>query len=269
MPPADILEKIIDRKRLDVEQRRSKIPLDELIASIGHICDQADGALRGFHSALEKRISQHKPAIIAEIKKASPSKGLIRQQFDVEAIAVSYEKHGASCLSVLTEEHFFKGHDDFLLTARKSTNLPVIRKDFILDPYQLYESRVLKADCVLLIVSALEEDSLDHLYHLALDLGMDVLLEVHDEAELKLANKLSPKLLGINNRNLHTFETSLQNTLKLLADVPDDCLVVTESGIHSREDVDLMISNGVFGFLVGEVFMRAHEPGVKLREIFF
>lgn len=269
MGEPDILEKIISRKKEDVSLRQAKTPLhllEQVLLEERKTGDEYHP--RGFCSALQQRASAGKPAVIAEIKKASPSKGLIRKNFDVESIAVSYERHDATCLSVLTEEHFFMGSDEYLQLARRCTSLPVLRKDFIVDPYQIYESRVLGADCILLIVSALDDPELSNLFQLSKDLGMDVLVEVHNASEMERAVKLSPGLIGINNRNLHTFETSLDTTLNLLSEVPENALVITESGIHSREDVALMMENGVLGFLVGEAFMRVQEPGEKLEELF-
>lgn len=269
MGKPDILEKIISRKKEDVKLRQSKKPLhllEQILDREREVGDEFHP--RGFYSAIAQRAAAGKPAVIAEIKKASPSKGVIRENFDVKSIATSYAKHDATCLSVLTEEHFFLGSDEFLQTARRSTSLAVIRKDFIVDPYQIYESRVIGADCILLIVSALDDSELADLFHLSKELGMDVLVEVHDASELARTAKLSPRLLGINNRNLHTFETSLDTTLDLLPEVPENCLVITESGIHSREDVARMMGHNVYGFLVGEAFMRVQEPGEKLAELF-
>ena len=207
--------------------------------------------------------------MIAEIKKASPSKGVIREDFVVDEIARSYEAGGACCLSVLTDQDFFQGHDDFLVAARAACQLPVIRKDFIVDPYQVVESRAIGADCILLIVAALDDAALASLHRQARSLGMDVLVEVHDRAELERALKLELELVGINNRDLRSFDTSLETTINLLDEVPADCLVVTESGIHGRDDVALMHRHDVHAFLVGEAFMRAPDPGQGLRELFY
>ncbi|MDH3987422.1 MAG: indole-3-glycerol phosphate synthase TrpC, partial [Gammaproteobacteria bacterium] len=207
-------------------------------------------------------------AVIAEIKQASPSRGILREDFDPEQIAVSYEHGGAACLSVLTDVDFFKGADAYLQQARAACSLPVLRKDFVIDPYQVYEARALGADCVLLIVAALDDALLQELLQLAGALGMDALVEVHDAAELQRALAIPATLLGINNRDLRTFETSLETTLGFLQQIPDDRLVVTESGIHSVDDVALMRSSGVGCFLVGEAFMKAPEPGDKLAELF-
>lgn len=259
-----ILDKILERKREEIVERKAKVSLAEL----GVRCAQAE-PVRGFISALGRQITNKRPAVIAEIKKASPSKGLIRQNFDPAAIAASYAEYGATCLSVLTDEDFFQGSDSFLQEARQACNLPVIRKDFVLDPYQIIESRALGADCVLLIVAALAPAQLRELAATALEVGLDYLVEVHNQAELDLALELSPALIGINNRDLHTFKTSLNVTYQLLDGIPDGTLVVTESGILAREDVEEMVSHGVYGFLVGESFMRAADPGLKLQELFF
>ncbi|MGD8483970.1 MAG: indole-3-glycerol phosphate synthase TrpC [Thioalkalispiraceae bacterium] len=260
----DILQKIVDRKHEEIVERISKVSLDEMKARA-----KTASAPRGFVQAIQNKIQAGKAGVIAEIKKASPSKGLIRENFDPAQIAQSYEKGGAACLSVLTDIDFFQGSDEYLQQARNACSLPVIRKDFIIDPYQVYEARAIGADCILLIVACLSDAQLKVLSLLATELGMDVLVEVHDEQELHRALKLNLPLVGINNRNLRTFETSLDTTLDLLAQVPDDRIVVTESGIHTPEDVKLLRDNNVNAFLVGEAFMRADEPGEKLAELFF
>ena len=219
---------------------------------------------RGFLQAL----SENRPAVIAEIKRASPSEGVIRFDFDPAAIAESYRRAGAACLSVLTDERFFKGADAHLGEVRGAVDLPILRKDFTIDPYQLYEARALGADCVLLIASALEATRMAELDELAGELAMDVLVEVHDHTELESALALGPRLVGINNRDLHTFETRLDTTLELLADIPDDVTVVTESGIHTPEDVRRLRAAGVEAFLVGTAFMREADPGNALRRLF-
>jgi indole-3-glycerol phosphate synthase len=259
----DILKKILKRKAEEVGERRANIPLSVLRRSL-------DGAspVRGFASALQGRVERGQAAVIAEIKKASPSKGVLREDFQPEQIAVSYERGGAACLSVLTDVDFFMGCDDYLRQARDACMLPVLRKDFVIDPYQVYEARVLGADCILLIVAALDDDMLTALLELAHQLGMDALVEVHDRREMERALALPAPLIGVNNRNLHTFETSLDTTLDLLQGFPEDRLLVTESGIHAPADVQLMRVSGVHAFLVGEAFMRAKEPGERLAELF-
>jgi indole-3-glycerol phosphate synthase len=224
---------------------------------------------RGFYQALRSKADQQKPAIIAEIKKASPSQGVIREDFRPVEIAVDYAMNGASCLSVLTDKEFFQGSEVNLQMVRQNCPLPAIRKDFMIDPYQIHESRALGADCVLLIAAALDDSMLKELHDTATGLGMDVLVEVHDAEELDRALKLDTHMIGINNRNLRTFEVSLQTTLELKNTIPADKLIVTESGIHSPADVQLMQDNGIYTFLVGEAFMRAERPGLKMRELFF
>ncbi len=207
--------------------------------------------------------------MIAEIKKASPSKGVIRENFDPAAIAISYAEHNATCLSVLTDEKYFQGSDEYLKMVRACVDLPIIRKDFTIDAYQVYEARALGADCILLIVSALDQENLKALYQLATDIGLDVLIEIHDGAELSRALELSPSLVGINNRNLKTFTTSLHTTINLLKHIPEHVTVVTESGIANAEDVALMNSHDIYCFLVGEAFMREKNPGRALQELFY
>lgn len=260
----DILKKILSRKAEEIAARRSRLPLRE----IRNQAPEADPP-RGFIAALQHKVAQGLPAVIAEIKKASPSKGVLRSDFKPADIAQSYAKAGAACLSVLTDIDFFQGADAYLQQARAACTLPVIRKDFMIDPYQVYESRVLGADCILLIVAALGDGQMQELLHLSHELQMDVLMEVHDAAELDRALLSNVPLIGINNRDLRTFTTSLNTTLDLLNDIPRDRLVVTESGIHSRADVNLMRDHNVNTFLVGEVFMVAEDPGMKLRELFF
>ncbi|HHW4681185.1 MAG TPA: indole-3-glycerol phosphate synthase TrpC [Xylella taiwanensis] len=261
---SNILTKILARKVDEIAESFLCVSQTELAARCVDL-----PAPRGFAAALQATIAQGDPAVIAEIKKASPSKGVIREDFRPAEIAISYELGGASCLSVLTDIHFFKGHDDYLSQARDACTLPVLRKDFTIDPYQVYEARVLGADCILLIVAALDDAQLVDLSSLALQLGMDVLVEVHDIDELERAIQISAPLIGINNRNLHTFEVSLETTLAMKALVPRDRLLVTESGILTPADVQRMRSAGVNAFLVGEAFMRAVEPGESLREMFF
>lgn len=258
-----ILKKIIHRKKEEVAERKQRRAPSELerLASEAEPC-------RGFVAALQRRLAEDKPGVIAEIKKASPSKGIIRADYDPAEIAKSYEKHGAACLSVLTDRDFFQGADEHLVGARSAVSLPVIRKDFIVDSYQLVESRAMGADCILLIVAALEKQELVTLNSEAQALGLDVLVEVHNRVELERALELPNELIGINNRDLHTFEVSLDTTLSLLSDIPRGRTVITESGILVREDIALMRENGVNAFLVGESFMRASEPGQKLGELF-
>lgn len=259
-----ILKRILQRKSEEVHARQLRQPLSVLKEQL-----HTATPVRGFIRALDAKIQSGVPAVIAEIKKASPSKGVIRENFQPASIAVSYEKAGAACLSVLTDIDFFQGADSYLMEARKASTLPVIRKDFIIDEYQIYESRLLSADCILLIASALSEEQLLQFCELARAADMDVLVEVHDEQELASALKLPTPLIGINNRNLHTFDVSLDTTLTLLDNIPDDRIIVTESGIHSKSDVQLMRKNNVHCFLVGESFMRVEEPGEKLEDLFF
>ena len=259
----DILKTIVARKREEIAERSVRAP----IGMVRELVERADG-VRGFVDSLQARIAAGEAGVIAEIKKASPSKGVLRADFDPAAIAVSYADYGAACLSVLTDVDFFQGSDAYLQQARAACSLPVIRKDFIVDPYQVYEARAIGADCILLIAACLEDGRMADLNALAHELGMDVLVEVHDAAELARALAVPGRMIGINNRNLRTFEVSLQTTLALLSDIPEGRLVVTESGIHSRDDVQLMREQGVNAFLVGEAFMRAEDPGEKLAELF-
>jgi len=259
----DILKKIVARKREEIAERSCKVSEAELKARLA----DAD-APRGFVDSLWGKVNAGQSGVIAEIKKASPSKGVLREDFRPADIARSYAQHGAACLSVLTDIDFFQGGDAYLQEARSACELPVIRKDFIVDPYQVYEARAINADCILLIVSCLEDTQMAELNDLAHELGMDVLVEVHDGEELQRALAIPDRMVGINNRNLRTFDVSLQTTLELLSQIPDERLVVTESGIHQPADVQLMRQNGVNAFLVGEAFMRAGEPGEKLAELF-
>jgi indole-3-glycerol phosphate synthase len=250
-----ILERIVAAKRTEVAAAKTRVPEVKLDAA---------PAVRDFIGALRAK----RPAVIAEIKRASPSKGLLRSNFDPAAIAKSYEKGGAACMSVLTDREFFQGAAEHLSAARGACALPVLRKDFLIDPYQVFESRALGADCVLLIAACLEDRQMRELEALARSVGMAVLVEVHDGEELERALKLDTPLLGINNRNLRTFETRLETTLELLPRVPHDRLVITESGILSRADVARMRQRGVEAFLVGEAFMRAPDPGAELKALF-
>jgi indole-3-glycerol phosphate synthase len=260
---SDVLRKILARKAEEVRARSEALPLRELSARVADAPPP-----RGFADALHAKIAAGHAGVIAEVKKASPSQGVIRSDFQPDAIARSYEAAGAACLSVLTDIDFFQGHDDYLKAARAACALPVLRKDFVVDAWQVYEARLLGADCILLIAAALGDAALNELNHLALDLGMDVLLEVHDIDELERALQVPAPLLGINNRNLRTFEVSLDTTLSLRQAVPADRLLVTESGIHSRADVERMRAAGVDAFLVGESFMRAADPGAALSALF-
>jgi indole-3-glycerol phosphate synthase len=261
---SDILERILARKREEVADRKAAWPLQKMRS---HASETPTS--RGFEASLRARVRAGQPAVIAEVKKASPSKGVIRPNFDPVAIALSYASGGAACLSVLTDEDFFQGHDRYLTQARHACVLPVLRKDFTVDPYQIYEARELGADCILLIVAALPDSRLSEFTDLALELGIDVLMEVHDGEELERALSTRASLIGINNRNLRTFETSLDTTLGLMDRIPDSKLLVTESGIATREDVDRMRAAGVHSFLVGETFMRAADPGAELEKLFF
>jgi indole-3-glycerol phosphate synthase len=259
----DILKKILDKKAEEVAGRKLAMP----IASLEEIAADTEKP-RGFYDALQRKVLAKKPAIIAEIKKASPSKGVIRENFQPITIGQDYAMNGATCLSVLTDKEFFQGSEVYLQLVRERCPLPVLRKDFMIDPYQVYEARALGADCILLIVAALEDSQMQELAGIATKLAMDVLVEVHDAEELERALKLDTKLIGINNRNLRTFETSLQTTLELKTQIPTDRIIITESGIHAQEDVQSMLDNDIYAFLVGEVFMRAESPGQKMRELF-
>ena len=259
----DILQKILKRK---VEEITAAVEKE----SLADLSKRAEAGLpvRGFIQSIENKIAAGQAGVIAEIKKASPSKGVMRENFIPADIAKSYESAGAACLSILTDRDFFQGSTDYLMQARAATQLPVIRKDFIIDPYQVYEARAMNADCILLIVSALGDAMLNELLGLAHHLGMDVLMEVHDREEMQRAIQTGARLIGVNNRNLRTFELSLSTTLDMLDMLPEDRILVTESGIHTPDDVKLMRDNNVNAFLVGEAFMRADIPGDKLAELF-
>ncbi len=259
----DILKKILARKKEEIIDRSASIDLREMRRRA-----EAETGVRGFVRALHQRIDQGESAVIAEIKKASPSKGVLRENFDPVAIAESYEQGGAACLSVLTDIDYFQGADSYLQQARQVCALPVLRKDFTIDPYQIYEARALGADCILLIVAVLDDVQLSDLLQLAVSLNMDVLVEVHDASEMQRALATPATLIGVNNRNLRTFETSLDTTLEMLTGFPGDRLLVTESGIHTHADVKHMREHGVHAFLVGEAFMKAEEPGKKLADLF-
>ncbi|TVP57617.1 MAG: indole-3-glycerol phosphate synthase TrpC [Halomonadaceae bacterium] len=259
-----ILRNIVERKWQELAQRKAKRPLAECRAQA---LDQPE--TRGFTAAMQARIARGEPAVIAEIKKASPSKGVLRDPFTPAAIAEDYQRGGATCLSVLTDRDFFQGSEADLQAARGACTLPVIRKDFMVDEYQIHESRIVGADCILLIAACLSLTQMQHLNGLAQELGMDVLVEVHSREELALGLQVDTPLLGINNRDLHTFEVSLQTTLTLSREVTKDKLIVTESGIHTPEDVQTMREQNIHAFLVGESMMRAESPGQKLQALFF
>jgi indole-3-glycerol phosphate synthase len=260
---SDILQRIVAVKRDEVAQARRRCGLAELQAQAA-----AASPARGFAAALRARVEAGSPAVIAEVKKASPSKGVLREHFVPADIARSYESGGAACLSVLTDERFFQGCAAYLQQARESCSLPVLRKDFLIDPYQVVEARAMGADCVLLIAACLDDGLMSELEACATEQGLDVLAEVHDGDELERALRLKTPLIGVNNRNLRTFEVSLDTTIGLLPRVPGDRLLVTESGILARADVQRMRSADVHAFLVGEAFMRAPDPGQALRELF-
>ncbi|URX64224.1 indole-3-glycerol phosphate synthase TrpC [Luteibacter anthropi] len=271
----DILHRILDRKLEEIAERSRTRTLDDLAARVADLPDT-----RGFVAAIDAKLHDHQPAVIAEIKKASPSKGLIRPDFDPAAIARSYEAGGAACLSVLTDADFFQGHEDFVAQARAACNLPILRKDFIVDEYQVYEARVIGADCILLIVAAFaqkeadgdriyDEVRLTELSMLAAELDLDVLVEVHNEEELEIALGMPAPLIGVNNRNLRTFETSLGTSLRLKDRVGEETAIVAESGIHTPEDVRVLREKGIHTFLVGEAFMRAADPGDELKKLFY
>lgn len=259
----DILARILETKKEEVATARQMRSESDILREAKSRKD-----LRGFLKALQTKIAEGKPGVIAEVKRASPSKGVIRDNFNPVEIATSYAAHGAACLSVLTDVQFFQGSSDYLRQARAACSLPVLRKDFMVDPYQIINARALGADCILLIVAALSRQQLREFEATAVELGMDVLVEVHDRDELDIALELNSPLVGINNRNLRTFETSLQTTLDLLPHIPEGKMVVTESGILTPDDVKLMRDNNVNAFLIGEAFMRAAEPGEALRDLF-
>jgi len=261
---SDILQRILAVKTEEVAAAKAAKPLAVVRAQAERMRSQRD-----FAGALRRKIASGAPAVIAEIKRASPSKGLLRDPFDPAAIAANYAANGAACLSVLTDRQFFQGAPDELEAARAACALPVLRKDFVIDPYQIHETRALGADCMLLIAAALSPAQMIELEQVAASVGLAVLVEVHDAAELDAALKLATPLIGINNRNLHTFETRLETTLDLLDRVPEGRIVVTESGILAPEDVERMRRAGVGAFLVGEAFMRAADPGAELRRLFF
>ncbi len=259
----DILKTILDRKAEELVKRKAKFT----VANLREFAENVEKP-RGFYSAIQSKTLAKKPAIIAEIKKASPSKGVIRENFDPVQIGLDYAMNGATCLSVLTDKDFFQGSEVYLQMVRERCPLPVLRKDFMIDLYQIHEARALGADCILLIVAALSDAQMQELEACAIELGMDVLVEVHNREELDRALALQTRLLGINNRNLRTFETSLDTTLELKNHIPSERIIVTESGILTHDDVQLMLDNSIYSFLVGEAFMRAESPGQKMRELF-
>jgi indole-3-glycerol phosphate synthase len=256
---SDILSQILRDKAREVIDRAEQVSLYELSRQVEHL-----PPARGFAAAIQDKINTGKLAVIAEIKKASPSKGVIREDFEPADIARSYAANGATCLSVLTDEKYFKGHTDFLKAARAACQIPVLRKDFVIDPYQVYEAREMGADAILLIAAALGDPMMIDLEQVALALGLDVLVEVHNEQELERALHLQTPLLGINNRNLKTFETTLETTLSMLSQIPDDKIVVSESGIHTPNDIQRLRSKNVNAFLIGEALMREENPGSAL-----
>lgn len=259
-----ILRRILNTKAEEIQTRSAETPMREMVSAVADLPE-----CRGFEQALVNAKAENRPGVIAEIKKASPSKGVICEDFRPVEIAGSYAAAGASCLSVLTDQQYFQGKDDYLRQARGACILPVIRKDFVIDPWQVYESRWLGADAILLIVAALEQTRLNELADVAADCGLDVLVEVHNEDELLLGLETGVKLIGINNRDLHNFSTDLATSEALATLVPHDRLVITESGIHTHEDVQRIQKAGINTFLVGEAFMRAQDPGAALRAMFF
>jgi len=262
----DILKKILDRKKEEIAERSQRVPLRELSRAIREV-----EAPRGFVEAIDARLQIQQPAVIAEIKKASPSKGILRENFYPTEIAESYQRNGAACLSVLTDKTYFLGSEHYLQQAREACSLPILRKDFIINDYQVYESRAIGADCILLIVAALGDTELHDLAELAKHLGMDVLVEVHNQVELERALSLSSRLVGVNNRNLHTFNVDLNTSIELsetISKYHKRRIIVSESGIHSTQDINLLQRAGINAFLVGEAFMRAEDPGEALFNLF-
>lgn len=258
-----VLQKIINRKFEEIAERQAKTPIAQLEKMIAE-----QPQPRGFVQAIENKLSSGQAAVIAEIKKASPSRGVIREEFFPAEIAKSYEKGNAACISVLTDVDFFQGSDSYLKEVKAATRLPVLRKDFMVDEYQIYESRAIGADCILLIVAALELEKMQALNSLALELGLDVLVEVHNSDELEKALTLNNRLIGINNRNLKTFDVNLETTFGLLGKIPADRIVITESGIQTTDDIAAMRGHNVHSFLVGESLMRSDDPGIRLMELF-
>ena len=264
---ADILNKILDVKADEISAAKKHQDLASLRRDV-ESNTESQSQIRGFETSLRNKIAAGKVGVIAEVKKASPSKGVLREDFHPADIATSYAKHGAACLSVLTDERFFQGAPDYLKQARAACSIPALRKDFMIDPYQVYQARAWGADCILLIVAALDHGLMRELEACAHEIGMDVLVEVHDADELDAALTLKTALLGINNRNLRTFETTLDTTINLLPRIPQNKLVITESAIRTRDDVQRMRDHAVHAFLVGEAFMRAQDPGAELAQLF-
>ena len=260
---ANILDTIIATKFEEIQESQKVKSLDQLKDEV-----RSASQPRGFIKAIETQLSKNQAAVIAEIKKASPSKGVIRENFNPKDIAISYEKGGATCLSVLTDQKYFQGHANYLKEARAACSLPVLRKDFMVDSYQIYEARTMDADCILLIVAALPLDLMQELEEIAHSLNMNVLVEVHNQEELDLALNLKSKLLGINNRNLKTFDVSLTTTFDLLKNITTDKIIVTESGIFTSSDIKSMQDHHVNTFLIGEAFMRESDPGHSLKTLF-
>lgn len=265
---ADILNKILDVKADEIRAAKKQQDLASLRRDVESNAE-ARAQIRGFEASLRSKIAAGKAGVIAEVKKASPSKGVLRENFHPAEIATSYAQHGAACLSVLTDEQFFQGAPDYLKQARAACSIPALRKDFMIDPYQVYQARAWGADCILLIVAALDHGLMRELEACAHEIGMDVLVEVHDADELEAALTLKTALLGINNRNLRTFETTLDTTITLLPRIPENKLVITESAIRTRDDVQRMRDHAVHAFLVGEAFMRAPDPGAELAQLFY
>ena len=261
---SDVLDKIMAHKAQEVAHAKRQVSFADVIARADDTPD-----CRGFVAAMQTSLAEDRSAVIAEVKKASPSKGVIRADFKPTLIAESYQKYGASCLSVLTDAEFFQGSAEYFAQAREACTLPMLRKDFMLDDYQIHEAKAMQADCILLIVAALEDGLMQDLAGRSLELGMDVLVEVHNAQELERGLRLDMPVIGINNRNLRDFSTSLNTTIDLLSSIPDDVVVVTESGIHAPEDIALMREHKVNSFLVGEAFMRADEPGQRMADLFF
>ena len=261
---SDVLDKIMAHKAEEMAHAKRQVSFADVIAKANDTPD-----CRGFVAAMQTSLAEDRSAVIAEVKKASPSKGVIRADFKPTQIAESYQKYGASCLSVLTDAEFFQGSAEYFAQAREACTLPMLRKDFMLDEYQVYEAKAMQADCILLIVAALEDGLMQDLAGRALELGMDVLVEVHNAQELERGLRLNMPMIGINNRNLRDFSTSLNTTIDLLNSIPEGVVVVTESGIHEPEDIALMREHKVNSFLVGEAFMRADEPGQRMAKLFF